>query len=263
MAYTTLANGQQPAVVIYVLDISYSMTDPLAGRRRIDVVTDALEVALNQMVFRSMKGETISSRYLVGMIAYSDNVFDLLDGIKPVAEIANLGVPELSPDKRTDTARAFEQVEKILQAHIQEWQDYPAPLICHMTDGQYNGADPEPIARRIMNMRVRDGNVLLENIFISDQVLSEPIKDPMTWPGVTPSTKLALPYAQKLRAISSPLPESYRNELQKSGYRFAPDALMLLPGTNPEMVQLAFTMSTATAVSPVSRLSTPRSLIDP
>ena len=263
MAYTTLANSQQPAVVIYVLDISYSMTEPLGGRRRIDVVMESLEAALNQMVFRSMKGETISSRYLVGMIAYSDHVYDLVDGIKPVDEIAALGIPELSPQQRTDTARAFEQVEKILQHNLQQWQDYPAPLICHMTDGQYNGADPEPIARRIMNMRVRDGNLLLENIFISDKVLSEPIQDPMTWPGVTPSTKMALPYAQKLRAISSPLPESYRNELRKSGYNLAPDALMLLPGTNPEMVQLAFTMSTATAVSPSTMMLPSSSSIDP
>lgn len=253
MPYTTLANSQQPAVVIYVLDVSYSMTEPLAGRRRIDVVTEALEAALSQMVFRSMKGETIASRYMVGLIAYSDHVFDLLDGVKSVDQIAGLGVPELSPMQRTDTARAFEQVEKLLKNYLVNWQNYPAPLICHMTDGQYNGADPEPAARRIMDMRVRDGNVLLENIFISDQVLSGDIADPMSWPGVNASTRLLHPYAQKLRAISSPLPDAYRREMNKAGYQIASDALMMLPGTSPEMVQLAFTMSTATAITSSSK----------
>jgi hypothetical protein len=65
---------------------------------------------------------------------------------------------------------------------------------------------------------------------------------------VTHATPLASDYAGKLRTMSSPLPSSYRALLLENGYRFAPDAHMLLPGDTPEMVSLGFQMSAATPV---------------
>ena len=59
---------------------------------------------------------------------------------------------------------ARREAERLLKAEIGNLQDSPAPLVCHMTDGEYNsGGDPEPIARSIMQMSVPDGNVLVEN----------------------------------------------------------------------------------------------------
>jgi hypothetical protein len=111
-------------------------------------------------------------------------------------------------------------------------QDCPAPLVCHLTDGEFIGADPEKIAKRIMAMRVPDGPVLVENIFISDDVLPEPVRDVNAWPGILASTRLRNDYGRRLRSMSSPLPEQYRGWLSEYGYHLAPGALMMLPGTN-------------------------------
>src|SRR5439155_22762420 len=165
MPYSVLATSRTPALVIYVLDVSASMTQPLGGKRRIDVVMDALTVAIRQMVFRSTKGGRLSPRYRIAMLAYSDHVYDLLDGVRTVEEVAHLGVPDLSPMRTTDTAKAFAQAEKILQSELFNMIGGPAPLVCHMTDGEYTGDDPEPIVQRIMGLSVPDGNVLVENIF--------------------------------------------------------------------------------------------------
>src|SRR5438105_11407543 len=178
MPYSVLATSKTPALVIYLLDVSASMTQPLGDKRRIDVVMDALTVALRQMVFRSTKGGRLSPRYRIAMLAYSDHVYDLLDGIRTVEEVAQFGVPDLSPMRTTDSAKAFAQAEKMLDAELFNLIAGPAPIVCHMTDGEYTGADPEPIARRIMEMSVPDGNVLLENIFISDTILPETSIDP-------------------------------------------------------------------------------------
>ncbi|MDQ2809055.1 MAG: VWA domain-containing protein [Chloroflexota bacterium] len=248
MPYDIMATGQTPALIIYLLDISASMSKPLGAGRRIDVVIDALSAALRQMIYRSTKGTRIAPRYRVALYAYSDVVYDLLGGARPVNEIASLGVPDLSPLRTTETAKAFLKAEELLQIELPTLQNCPAPLICHMTDAEYHdyGGDPEPIAQRIMRMRVPDGPVLIENIFVSENILPDPITDPFQWPGVTASTPLTNPYAQKLRALSSAIPESYRAMLMESGYHLAPGALMLLPGTNPEMVGLGFQMSTST-----------------
>lgn len=248
MPYTLLASAGTPALIVYLLDVSASMNRPLGVRRRIDVVTDALSAALRQMVFRSTKGSRISPRYRVAMLAYSDHVYDLLDGIKPIDQVAYQGVPELSPMRTTDTARAFAEAERLLRAELLAALSGPAPLVCHMTDGEFTGDDPEPIARRIMAMGVSDGNVLVENIFISDALPVNAIADPRNWQGVLPGDPLEDEYMPKLRAMSSPLPESYRAMLRESGYRLAPESLMLLPGTSPELVAMGFQMSAATPV---------------
>jgi hypothetical protein len=246
VAYEVQATSSTPALIVYVLDVSVSMGQPLDGVRRVDVVTDALGAALRQMVFRSTKGIRVSPRYRLAIYAYSDHVYDLLDGVKTVDQVASLGIPQLAPMRTTETALAFAQVEKLLQQELPTLKHCPAPLVCHMTDGEYTGADPEPIVRRIMNLSVPDGNVLVENIFISDKVLSAPVADARRWPGILPSTGLEDGYARKLQSISSPLPESYRSTMRESGYHMAQGALMLLPGMNAELVEMGFVMSAAT-----------------
>lgn len=246
MPYEVLATSRTPALIIYLLDVSASMGQSLGRRRRIDVVGDALQAALRQMVFRSTKGSRLSPRYRIAMLAYSDHVYDLLGGIQPVDRVAQLGVPELSPMRSTETAKAFAQAEKLLRSELPNLQNCPAPLICHMTDGENTGEDPEPIVRRIMQMAVPDGHVLVENIFISNKVLPKPIADPQKWPGILPDTKLKSSYARKLRAMSSPIPENYRRMMLEMGYHLDPRALMLLPGMNPELVAMGFQMSAAT-----------------
>lgn len=248
LAYELMSTSNAPALIIYLLDLSASMAQPLNGRQRIDVVRDALSAAIRQMVFRSTKGGRISPRYRIALYAYSDHVYDVLDGIKPVDEVVAMGMPPLVPLRTTDTARGFAHVEKLLQKELPSLTGCPAPLVCHMTDGEFTGEDPEPIVRRIMQMSVPDGSVLVENIFISEGVLASPIADPTRWPGVLPDTPLADDYAHKLRAISSPLPESYRLIMLEHHFHLEPGALMLLPGMSPELVAMGLQMSASTPV---------------
>jgi hypothetical protein len=248
MSYEVLATAKTPALIVYLLDVSVSMSQPLGSKRRVDIVMEALTAALRQMVFRSTKGGRLSPRYRIAMYAYSDRVYDLLDGVKTIDQVAHLGVPELSPLRTTETDKAFAQAERLLEAELPNLRACPAPLVCHMTDGEYTGGDPEPIAHRIRSMSVPDGHVLVENIFISDTILSQSVQDPTTWTGIREDTPLGNDYARHLRAMSSLLPESYRATLLENNYRLAPGAMMLLPGSSPELVALGFQMSAATPV---------------
>jgi hypothetical protein len=248
MQYKTTATSKTPALIIYLLDVSGSMGMTLGQKRRVEVVSDALNVALQRMVFLSTKGTKVAPRYRIAMFAYSDKTYDLLDGIKPVDEVAQMGTPQLAPMRTTDAARAFAHVETLLQAELPKMDNCPAPLVCHMTDGE-SSSDPIPVAQRIMGMQVPDGNVLIENIFISDRILSGPVTDHRQWPGINPETPLENTYANRLRAISSPLPESYRVMMLESGYQIAQDAVMMLPGISTELVEMGFVMSSSTPVA--------------
>ena len=52
------------------------------------------------------------------MIAYSDEVYDILTGVKPVDEVARLGIPALQPLHRTNTTKGFLYVKKILEQEV-------------------------------------------------------------------------------------------------------------------------------------------------
>lgn len=254
MPYTVPATSKTPALIIYLLDVSGSMGEPLGGKTKIEVISEALHQVAVRMVQRSTKGTTVAPRYRIAMYAYSSQVTDLLGGIKTVAELAQMGVPRLQPMDATDTAAAFREAERLLAAELGNLQDSPAPLVCHMTDGEYNsGGDPEPIARRIMNMQVPDGNVLIENIFVTDKALSSAMADPKGWEGVTDETPLASPYAETLYRMSSAIPPTYRSVMAEMGYALSPGAHMFFPGNEPAIVELGFAMSGATPVTPVAQ----------
>jgi hypothetical protein len=251
--YTQLATATTPALIIYVIDISRSMTLPLGNKRRIDLVRDALSVTLRRMVFLSTRGSRISPRYHVAILAYSQSVYDLIGGIQSIDRLATLEVPALQTDTLTDTALAFERVEELLQANLHRYQNCPAPLICHLTDGEFNGSDPAPIVKRIRDMRVQDGKVLVENIFINDKsMVVGGIGDLKSWPGITPNTQFTDDnighYAAHLRNMSSPLPPSYHAVMAEQGYRISSNAIMMLPANDLALIEMGFVMSSSTRI---------------
>ncbi|WP_455387524.1 vWA domain-containing protein [Petrachloros mirabilis] len=252
MPYNMYATSQTPALVIYLIDVSASMIKPMKDRpRRLDVVTEAITVAIEEMIALATKGTSISPRYRLAIYAYSDKAYDCLSGVQSIDRVAQIGVPELRALRGTNTAAAFAEAEKLLHSELPALQRCPAPLICHLTDGQFDPdyPDPEPIARRIMSLSVEDGNVLIENIYISDRIMSE-TKDYSKWHGVLPETPLRSEYERKLRDMSSPFPTSYRKNMREKGeYEIDSRALMFLPGNNAELVRLGFQITTMTGLA--------------
>ena len=244
MEHQLKATSSTPALTIFLIDVSGSMSLPLGEKQRIDIVGDALKSIFMRLVALSTKGKQISPRYHLALYAYTNEVYDLLGGIKTIGEVARLGKPKLVPQVNTDTAKGFAKVEELLHNVLPTYAQCPAPVVCHLTDGEYTEADPEPVVRRIMQFKVPDGPVLVENIFISDTILAEPIADVHRWAGINGQTELGSDYARKLRAMSSPLPETYRVVMREWGYPIEPGAHMLLPGNSQELVAMGFAMST-------------------
>lgn len=249
--YQVLATSQTPALVLYLLDVSASMERLLGHQTRLQVALNALREALSAMLFRSTKGAQVSPRYLVGILAYSTEVIDVLDGVQPIHRIAPIldeRLQRITTQQGTETARAFAYTAQLLHTWLPRLYTSPAPLICHLTDGEYTGPDPEPLVRLLMQLRVPDGYVLVQNIYISES-FSRLVHSPQTWTGIQLDTPLEDPYARKLRNMSSPLPDTYRKHLQEAmNIALRPGSLMLFPGHTPEFIRFAFQMSAATGM---------------
>ncbi len=160
------------------------------------------------------------------------------------------GPPELEAGgEATDTAAGFSTVEKLLQQNLATYKSCPTPLVCHLTDALHTTQDPSPIVQRIRAMSVDDSSVLVENVLMAEKTVRKPVKDWQKWEGISKARQLADVYARQLFALSSPLPESYRQNMNKSaGYQLQKDARLFFPGTQPELVRLAVAASSATQI---------------
>lgn len=253
MNYLNQALSIAPALVIYLLDISKSMGKPMTrDSSRMKVVSDSLRNTATEMVQRSLKQGKIASRYKVAIIAYSDEVWDIFNGIIPIDVLAQRGIPVLNIQNRTNPAMGFKYVKNLIEDEIRTWSsEYqkttPAPLVVHMTDGELNeiSEDPVPIVKEIQSIKVEDGNVLVENIHISKNVkVDGPIE---SWGGYYFNQDLGDPYANKLLACSSPLPESYRPVINShQGLNLQKGVAMMFPGVTPKFVREAFVMNGVT-----------------
>jgi len=249
--YTTLATSETPALILFLLDVSASMERTMGNKRRLDVALQSLRQAADAMIFRSTKGKLISPRYHIGVLAYSTEVVDVLDGIHPVDKARGLleeRLEQIVTQQGTDTAKAFYWTARILRESLHKAYFSPAPLIVHLTDGEYTGDDPAPFAYWLKRLRVADGYVLIQNIYISDVFAGE-IRDFKTWKGIQENTPLQDNYARKLREMSSLIPDSYLQYLREfMGSQLLPHSYMLFPGHTPEFIRYGFQMSAATGM---------------
>jgi len=62
-SYARLATASTPALIIYVLDVSASMSQSLGTQRRVDVVREALNAALAQLSALAAAGRLGQCRF--------------------------------------------------------------------------------------------------------------------------------------------------------------------------------------------------------
>ena len=246
MPYDIPATSRTPALIIYLIDISGSMDQLLEGEKKMDHVNQALRKILQKMVQRSTKGEIVSPRYRLGLIAYSDTPIDVFNGVETITEVMKRGRPMFTADQSTNTYAAFTLARDLLRRELPNQQGRPAPMVCHLTDGEFTGSDPEPMVQEIMAMSTEDGRVLVENIFVGSDLLVSPIRNAETWTGIQSVDQIKHSYAKKLFRMSSPLPKSYCENVERAGFALQEGVRMLLPCSNRELIELAFATSGAT-----------------
>lgn len=255
--YKNLSNSDHPGTLLYLVDISGSMGAAMPdGKFRIDVAKEAIQTAYAQMIQRSLRQGKIHPRYRIGMIAYSTDLFDVYGDIGSIVTIDKLkdeGVPLITPQKSTDMAKAFRYAKKLLLEDIKSWpqkwlDECPPPMVINLTDCEFaeETQDPVKFAQELQDIAVPDGNVLVENIFITDQIRlpSNNIKD---WNGYRFNESTGDPYGDKILAMSSPMPAAYAQLMsEQAGLKIREGTAMMFPGINLEFIKTGFVMSIVT-----------------
>lgn len=250
-AYTRVASADNPALILFLVDTGYHMKEMVGETPAFTVVMKTLINALQVMVSRSTKQQRIMPRYHVGFYTYNEEVSDVFNGIQPIDYISNLDIPQLSiSESQSDPYEAFFFVEKVLKSKLQDYEECPPPLVCHISAKEYPSRNPESVAQRIKEMTVNDGNVLVENIVIDSESVLIPVTKPELWSGCRDENELAKSYARQLFRMSSRIPETYRNiVVEHYGYNLANGSKLLYPGIQTEMITLGIVMSGLSGVA--------------
>jgi hypothetical protein len=243
--YSAQITRANPTCIVLLIDQSGSMSDPFSGdtaRRKSDVVAEAVNHTLHDLVIRCTKTEEVRNYYHVSVIGYGRHVGTCFSGplaarpLVPVSEVADyplqvkssykrvsdgaggwVEIPVRYPvwihamsDGKTPMCEGLGKVKEILQQWLLEHPRGFPPTVLHLTDGESSDGDPNDIGQQIMSLGTDDGPVLLFNCHISTR-RSAKIEYPID--------ERSLPdgFARSLFRISSRLPANFLSAAAQLG----------------------------------------------
>lgn len=238
MPYKTIPTTANPAHIIFIIDVNKSLDTQLGNQSLLELIRKLLYISLVQMVFRSQNDQESIPAYHIAIITAGDRVRDLFNGFKSAEEVLKNGIPEFGAIAfNSNVVSAFERVYELLEQELPRIQNCPAPIVVYLTACAPIFAI-EPIVKRIMGMQVPDGNVLIENVYVGDNISYESIVDPFQWAGVLffkqdPSSSYFL-------NACSGIPASYGQIMRYAGYSLDEWAFMMIPCQTPHLLGMGF-----------------------
>lgn len=206
MAYERRLDRNSPGCLLFLVDQSGSMSEPVAGeeRSKAEAVAEALNNLLYELVIRCIKGESDSPRhyYDVGVIGYGKTVGSGFSGplagreLVSIVDVADnpLGVVErdavgaaaggsdvgtvprrhkfpvwIEPaaSDMTPMSEAFNRAGAVLAEWVKAHPTSFPPIVINISDGAATDGDPRIWARRLSGLSTQDGDLLLFNLNVS------------------------------------------------------------------------------------------------
>jgi hypothetical protein len=272
--YRRRIDRNHPGCIIFLLDQSYSMIDPLpdrsapagpggaivAGRPKAIAVAEAVNKLIYTLVLRATKdaGALPRHHFDIGVVGYGGTeVGSLFTGefagrrLASVAELATavsryeerdgLRYPvwfDALADGGTPMCGALNYAGETLAGWITAHRDSFPPIVINITDGIPTDGDPELWTQRLRNLKTNDGNVLFFTIH-----LSEHARRTISFP----SSEDELPdqYAKKMFAMCSELPDFMRTRAAELGVPASPGARGLVCNADISAVLRALEVGTS------------------
>lgn len=200
--YAAEINRRQPALLLLLIDESYSMIETWGdtGQSKAQVLATAVNNLLANTVVLCTRGDDRVNNYFeVGVLGYGAEVRTLLHGtddnhlILPIEQVAKypkrvdtvqkkeydgagglITVDHMMPvwvdaatNGRTPMVAAFSTAEPVIEAWCAEHPASFPPIIMNITDGYSTDGDPCDVAHRIADLGTDDGNALVFNLHLS------------------------------------------------------------------------------------------------
>lgn len=248
MAYVAEISRTNPTCLLFLIDQSGSMSDPVGGvgesdKKKADAVADATNRLLQSIVLKCAKEEGIRDYFHVGVIGYGAQVASAFGGAlagRDLVPISEIGNTPARLDKRTrerddgaggilkeevkfpiwfepvanggtPMSQALSRAREIIDGWLRQHPECYPPIVVNITDGESTDGDASGPATNLRQLKSSDGEVLLLNAHVSSTRAT---------PIVFPDSDAALPdqFAKHLFEMSSVLTPGMRAAAQQDGF---------------------------------------------
>lgn len=235
MTYSAEISRANPSCMIFVIDQSGSMADPVAGdesgRSKSETVATAVNRLIQNLVIKCQGPTGPRDYYFIAAIGYGGRVGSAFSGalggrellgLKDIAE-SPLRMDEktrkvadgagglvdqpirlpiwLEPvaDNGTPMREAMTEAHRIAAGWVAEHPSSFPPTVFHFTDGESTDGDPSDEMRGISSLAMDDGSPLIYNVHVSSNANAKSMQFPSS------SDSLPDQYSKMLFGVSSEL----------------------------------------------------------
>ena len=264
MPYTAQITRTSPACILMLVDQSRSMDKPFAGagtQSKAEVVADAVNRMLQNMILRSAKAGGVRDYFHVGVVGYGSDVRSGLRGrvlSTPLMPISRLADDPIRVETRTrlisdghggmhkasikfpvwyepeaagptPMCEAFDAAGEVVRKFAAQFRTSFPPIVLNLTDGKPTDGDPAGKAWLVRMVETADGNALLFNLLLSVSPLP-----PAYFPDDV--DQLTDPYAQALFRMSSELPPMLADAARAAAFAVRPKARGVVINADPTAI---------------------------
>lgn len=249
MSHSQRVDRATPSCIIFLVDQSASMYDPMAGTttRKSVVVAEQLNSTIMELIQRCSKSHTEPPRpyFAVAAIGYRtdsaanpiiESLIKIPGARGDLAWTTDLAQHPLRVEDRTretsdgsleyrmpiwveplndggtPMCAALDRAGRIAHSWVESYPQSFPPIIINLTDGESTDGAPGVWADRVTALQTTDGGLLLFNIMLASGQTSNPVMFPSS-----PDQLRDAP-ARNLFAMSSELPEMMRTAAVRQGY---------------------------------------------
>ena len=241
--YSNLPIGSpNPGCFVILVDQSFSMSGNWQTGTKAEVASSIVNSLIYNLCLACDTGNEIKDRCRLCVIGYGEQVHTVVDGMISDVYASPLGLEKVKKSisdgaggsfeieieqpswlqaqasNGTPMHTAFERAAEIVQHWCKEWPENFPPVVFNITDGL--AMDPfltAELARKVMDFRTTDGNVLVYNVHIAND-------GPEVVLAHDRSAFSQDRSAEFLFSISSPLPENLFPTAASQGFSPQPQA---------------------------------------
>ncbi len=240
MSYTQRLSPDRPGCIVFLLDRSYSMNEPAAGRpgeSKAEVLARSVNNVLYDLVLRSVANRAEGPRHLydVALVGYGLDVGPAWSGpltgrgLVSIGELARQSARvearesaagntkklpvwvEPVADGATPLCGAMNHAGQLIASWVGEHPDSFPPVVINVGDGAATDGDAAVWARRLRSLGTDDGPTLVLNVNVTAR-----IGDPVVFPASDAS--LTDEFARAMFSMSSELPDFMQRAANEHGY---------------------------------------------
>ncbi len=250
--YSAEINRKQPALLVLLIDQSFSMLESWAETQQSKAA--ALAAAVNNLLGNAVAlcsrgDEEVNGYFDIGVLGYGETVGPVLNGtdaehvVASVQHVADnplrldtvtrrvpdgaggvVAVQQLMPiwldaaaNGATPMTAAFTAIEPVVQSWCAAHPSSFPPIVINVTDGMSTDGQPREVVDRIRQLGTDDGKALVFNLHLSG-IPSQPVRFPASAAGLTD------PNAAMLYDLSSELPPAILEAAAALHYSVEPHA---------------------------------------